>query len=134
MIGLTAERLDPGTVAERLSIPRGSGSVVVHFAVAKSVVGARRTAGIRFSPAGDPEAELRALESELRAKWEAADVLLLRRTGEVRVGDVISVAAIAAPGRNNAFGACRDAVDGFKEMKGLLKEELFEDGGIAVGD
>ena len=125
MIELTDEPLDVKSVSGRLSVPDETGSLVVHFAVVKPFAEGKSTAGIRFAPAGDAEAEMRALESELRAKWKVNDVLLLRRMGELHVGDVISVAAVAASGRETAFAACRAAVEGFKKMKGLAKEELF---------
>lgn len=127
MIELTDEPLDVKSVSGRLSVPDETGSLVVHFAVVKPFAEGKSTGGIRFTLTGDAEAELRRLESELREKWKLHDLLLLRRIGELRVGDVISVAAAAASGREAAFGACRDAVEGFKKMKGLAKEELFDD-------
>ena len=124
MVELTETAIEPLRIFQRLS-SQGAGSVVVHFGVVKPVAEDQRTRGIRFAPDGDLMGELRALETELRAKWELCDVLLVRRMGELPVGEIILAAAISAPGREAAFGACRDAVEGFKKMKRLRKQELF---------
>jgi len=126
MIVVTDRILDLGLVVERFGVREGTGSVAIHLAVVKPRAGDRPTAGIRFTRDGDPEGELRALEQRLRDRFDVEDVLLARRVGELRVGEVISLVAIAAAGRDDAFGACRAAVNGFKEMKGLGKQELYE--------
>jgi molybdopterin synthase catalytic subunit len=63
----------------------------------------------------------------LRVKWRLEDVVLLRRIGELAVGDVVAMVAVIAPDSKSAFGALTDACDGFKAMSGLAKEEIFED-------
>ena len=124
MVDLTDTPIEPMRIFQRLS-SQGAGSVVVHFGIVKPVAEDRHTRGIRFAPDGDLLSELRALEAELRKKWELTDVLLVRRMGELKVGEIILAAAVSAPGREAAFGACRDAVEGFKKMKRLRKQELF---------
>jgi molybdopterin synthase catalytic subunit len=124
MVDLTDTPIEPTRIFQRLS-SQAAGSVVVHFGIVKPVAEDQRTRGIRFAPDGDLISELRALEAELRAKWEVTDVLLVRRMGELKVGEIILAAAVSAPGREAAFGACRDAVEGFKRMKHLRKQELF---------
>ncbi len=128
MVRLTEQPLDPGSVYRQLPFPDGSGSVLVHFAVVKASADDRRTAGIRFQRAGDAEAEMQAIEDDLRSRYTLLDVLLIRRLGSLRVGEVISLVAVAAAGRDDAFGACNDAITGFKKMKTLDKQELFVDG------
>jgi len=124
MVELTNIPIEPLRIWERLS-QAGAGSVVIHFGVVKPIAKDQRTRGIRFAPEGDLLGELRSLEAELRAKYELTDVLLARRMGELKVGEIILAAAISAPGREAAFRACRDAVEGFKTMRHLRKEELF---------
>ena len=125
MIELTEKPIEPASVYERLSRD-GAGSVVVHFGVVKPVVSDRRTRGIRFAPQGDLRGEIQSIEDELRKKWGLTDVLLIRRVGELSIGEIILVAAVAAPDREAAFAACRDAVERFKKLKRVQKEELFE--------
>lgn len=125
MIELTEKPIEPASVYERLSRD-GAGSVVVHFGVVKPVVSDRRTRGIRFAAQGDLLDEIQSIEAELRNKWGVTGVLLIRRVGELSIGEIILVAAVAAPDREAAFAACRDAVERFKKLKRVQKEELFE--------
>jgi molybdopterin synthase catalytic subunit len=129
MVILTEQPLDPGRVYELLPFPDGSGSVLVHFGVVKAAVDDRRTRGIRFQRAGDSEAEMREIEKSLRSRWKLLDVLLMRRLGSLAVGEVVSLVAVAASGREDALGACGEAISAFKKMKTLDKQELFVDGG-----
>lgn len=126
MIKLTDEPLDLGFVAEHFAIREGVGSVAVHFAVVKPIAEGRPTTGICFTATGDAEDELQDLERRLHAEWEVEDIVLVRRIGELRVGEVISIVVVAAARRKDAFGACGEAVERFKKIRGLQKEELFE--------
>jgi len=126
MIDLTDKPIDLRSIHEKLSA-RDSGSIVLHAAVVKASVEDGRSRGIRFAPDGDMKGELENLENSLREKWAVNDLLLVRRVGELGIGDVISVVAASAPGRETAFGVCMDAVEGFKKMKRVRKTELLED-------
>ena len=127
MVKVTREPLVPARVCGELPVPAGSGSILVHFAVVKAEAGDRATAGIHFEPENDIEAEMAAIEVELRSRWKLDVVLLVRRMGRLAVGEVISVAAVAAAGREEAFDACHQAISMFKKMKAVRKQELFVD-------
>jgi molybdopterin synthase catalytic subunit len=125
MIQVTESPIQAGKVFERLS-REGAGSLVVHLGVVKPVVDDRQTRGIRLAPEGDLEGEMQKIESRLREQWRIVDVLLIRRVGELRVGDVILAAAVSATTKDAAFGACQEAVEVLKQKRGLRKEELYE--------
>lgn len=126
MIIVTDEELVLNELLLELQPTEGVGSVVVHAAVVKPTVEKKSTRGIRFTPVADVEAEMLGLEAKLREQWEVSDVLLIRRIGDLAIGDIISAAAATAVNYETAFKACRDAVERFKKMKSLAKEELFE--------
>jgi len=124
MIEVTKRSLEPSSVYERLS-RTGAGSVVVHTGIVKPVVNGMPTKGIRFSAGDGLETELRALEATLRENWAVFDVLIIRRIGDLCIGDTILIAAISAENRETAFGACREAVESLKKLENIQKEELF---------
>ncbi|MBI4830162.1 MAG: molybdenum cofactor biosynthesis protein MoaE [Candidatus Lindowbacteria bacterium] len=125
MIELTDAPIDARSVYERIS-HEGAGSIVVHFGVVKPVAQGKRTRGIRFTPQGDLKEEIRSIEVALREKWAPTDVLLIRRVGELSIGDIILAAAVSSPDRESAFGACSESVERFKKLKKVKKEELFD--------
>ncbi|NQT21996.1 MAG: molybdenum cofactor biosynthesis protein MoaE [Candidatus Omnitrophica bacterium] len=124
MIELTEKPIDPKEIYNRIS-KDVSGSVMIHFGMVKPIAEGKRTKGIQFVPDGDMEGEMRQVEAELREKWDIEDVLFICRIGNLNVGEVIAVTAIAADGRHSAFDACRDAVEKYKNMKSIKKKELF---------
>ncbi len=124
MIEVTDQDLDASRVFERLS-RGGAGSVVVHTGIVKPVVNGRPTKGIRFSAGDELELELKTLEAALRENWAVSDVLIIRRVGDLRIGDIILIAAIVAENREASFGACREAVERLKKLENIQKEELF---------
>jgi len=122
MIIVTAEPVDPSTVFEKLKKSE-AGSVLFHYALVKRRAGDRSTEGIHFERAGDMEAELSAIESEMKARWSLEDVLLVRRLGVLDVGDIISLVAVSSPASLDAFEACRHGLERLKTMKTLKKTE-----------
>jgi len=125
MIELTDKPIDPKVVFEHLS-RYGAGSMVVHVGVVKPKVDGKKTGGIKFEKAGELEAELEQVEKELRKKWGVTDAIIIKRIGNLKVGDAIMAAGFVAETRDPAFGACRDSVEMLKKLKNVKKTELFE--------
>jgi molybdopterin synthase catalytic subunit len=125
LIEVTESPINPGAIYERLKT-EDAGSVVFHFGVVKPLVEGKKTGGIEFAPNGDLEGEIAEIEKQMREKFSINDVLLIRRVGALSIGDIILAAAVAAETRGAAFDACRYAVESFKKLKRVKKEELFE--------
>jgi molybdopterin synthase catalytic subunit len=71
--------------------------------------------------------ELQRIADEIRAKWRLDDVAIYHRLGKLKVGEITSVFAIAAPHRREAFEACQYAIDRFKEIVPMWEREITED-------
>ena len=93
---VTEAPLDLGKLFEKIR-KNGSGSVLFHYAVAKSQAGDKASSGILFEPGGDVEAELAGIAADVRGRWNVDDILLVRRIGTLKVGDVISLVAVSFP-------------------------------------
>ena len=87
----------------------------------------RQSSGIRFERCGDLEAELSAIEEDMRTRWTLEDVLLVRRIGQLAVGDLISLVAVSALASDDAFDACRHGLKRIRNLSSLKKTELFLD-------
>lgn len=118
--------LKPDKLFEKLQ-KQASGSVIFHYAVVKSRAGERQTSGIRFERGGDMESEMSEIEADIRKRWNIDDILLVRRLGLLRVGDLISLVAVCAGASNNAFEACRYGLERIRKMACIKKTELFLD-------
>jgi molybdopterin synthase catalytic subunit len=71
--------------------------------------------------------ELQRIADEIRAKWRLEDVAIYHRLGKLKVGEITSVFAIAAPHRREAFEACQYAIDRFKEIVPMWEREVTEE-------
>lgn len=71
------------------------------------------------------EEHLRLIGSEIRDRWQLQDVSLWHRLGRIEVGETISVVAVGAPHRQEAFEACQYAIDRIKE--GIPLKEILDE-------
>lgn len=126
MVIVTESSLDPSALYAKLQ-KEGAGSVIFHYAVVKSQSGEKQTSGIHFEENGDMEAELSSIEDDLMKKWNLSGVLLVRRTGTLQVGDIISLVAVSSPASSDAFEACQYGLGRLRKMQNIKKTELYTD-------
>jgi molybdopterin synthase catalytic subunit len=125
MILTTNEPIDPQG-AYALIGKKNSGSVVLHYAVVKEQTGGDRpTSCIDYRSEGDTDGELAGIAKELKEAWTLEDVLLIRRTGCLDVGEIISLVAASSPNSEDAFEACRQGIARLKKMATIKKQERF---------
>jgi molybdopterin synthase catalytic subunit len=67
---------------------------------------------------------LKSIVDSIKDKYELEDVLIIRRLGALKVGEVMALVAASAPHREDAFDACRYGVESLKKMKTIKKTEL----------
>ncbi|MFA4916614.1 MAG: molybdenum cofactor biosynthesis protein MoaE [Syntrophales bacterium] len=121
---ITELPISPGDMFDKLQKDK-SGSVLLHYGVVKMHVEDQVTSGIQFDKIGDAESEIAALAAEICNKWGLNDILLVRRVGTLKVGDIISLVAVSSARSKDAFEACRYGVEHLKKMVSLKKRELF---------
>jgi len=122
MQSVTTETIEPKDIYDQI-LKNTAGSVVLHFALVREKTGDRVTRSIEFQLNGDAEAELESISDSIRHKWDIEDVLIIRRLGVLKVGEVMSLVAASAPHREDAFDACRYGVESLKKMKTISKTE-----------
>jgi len=127
MIKLVENPIDPAAVYDSIC-SAFSGSVVFHYAVVKKQAGSgKATTCIEYSAQGDSHQELKGIAGELENRWKLEDVLLVRRTGRLSVGEIISLVAASSPNSEDAFEACKFGISRLKKMLTIRKTEKFDD-------
>lgn len=125
MVQISSDPINP-TEAYDLIDKNTSGSVVLHYAVVKESSGSEHsTTCIDYQANDKTEKELEAIAAELREKWTLEDVLLVRRTGSLGVGEIISLVAASSPNSEDAFAACRHGIARLKKMASIRKTEMY---------
>jgi molybdopterin synthase catalytic subunit len=73
-------------------------------------------------------AELRRIAEKVAAGFGAVAVAAVHRTGDLEVGDLAVVVAVACPHRGEAFDACRALIDELKQVVPIWKHQEFAGG------
>lgn len=127
MVKLVQNPIDPASVYSSICTAF-SGSVVLHYAVVKQKAGSgKSTTSIEYRAQGDTLLELEKIAGELEHSWDLEDVLLIRRTGCLDVGEIISLVAASSPNSEDAFEACKFGISRLKKMSTILKTEMYSD-------
>jgi molybdopterin synthase catalytic subunit len=128
MVKLVDTPIDPAFVYNSIC-SAFSGSVVFHYAVVKKQAGSgKSTTCIDYEAQGpDTIAEMDAIARELESTWKLEDVLLIRRTGCLGVGEIISLVAASSPNSEDTFEACKYGISRLRKMSTITKTEKYAD-------
>jgi len=125
MVLVTHDPIDPAMVYDLISLAF-SGSVVFHYAVVKQKTGSDiLTTSIEYKTKGNTTEEMEDIVRELKTRWELEDVLMIRRTGCLAVGEIISLVAASSPNSEDAFEACKFGISRLKKMVTIGKSENY---------
>ena len=126
MVKLVESPIDPALIYNSICSAY-SGSVVLHYAKVKRQAGSgKSTTAIEYRAHADSILELEGIAEELERRWKLEDVLLIRRTGCLAVGEIISLVAASSPNSEDAFEACRCGINRLKKMSTIDKTEKFD--------
>ena len=127
MINLTTSPIFPGQIID--SLKKDSAGAYISFigTVRNTSQTGEKVTHLLIEPSGkDAEAKLRDIASEINQKWGLKDIVISRRTGKLKVGEIGLVIVVAAPHRQEAFQACQYAVDRIKEGHITIEKDLYE--------
>lgn len=79
------------------------------------------------------EQKMAEIAQEAAEKWPGSRLAIFHRVGVLLPGDAAVVIAASAPHRDEAFGACRHAIERLKQDVPIWKKEFFRDGEVWVG-
>jgi molybdopterin synthase catalytic subunit len=74
-------------------------------------------------------AEMRRVAEKVAASFGLMAVAAVHRVGDLAVGDLAVVTAVACPHRAEAFDACRALIDELKQTVPIWKHQEFAGGG-----
>ena len=85
---------------------------------------------LRLSYSAHPSAaaELRRVAEKVAASFDVRALAAVHRVGELGVGDLAVVTAVACAHRGEAFEACRMLIDELKRSVPIWKQQWFADG------
>jgi len=128
MIRLTHEPIDYYRLTEEVRRP-GCGGVVTFLGTVRDLTDGRTTAALDYEayPAM-AEKKMAEIERNVRERWSVGEIMMVHRLGHLEVGEVSVAVAVSCPHRDQAFEACRHAIDQLKLIVPIWKKENWADG------
>jgi molybdopterin synthase catalytic subunit len=73
---------------------------------------------------------LEDIAEQARLKFPLSAVRIVHRLGRLEIGEASVAVAVASPHRDEAFSACRFAIDTLKATVPIWKKEFYADGSV----
>jgi len=128
LIALRASELSVDEVRAAVADPAAGGLVLFAGAV-RDTDHDRDVTALSYSAHPSAEAELRRVAEVIAEKFPVLAIAAVHRVGDLEIGDLAVVVAVACPHRAEAFDACRALIDELKASVPIWKHQRFADGG-----
>jgi molybdopterin synthase catalytic subunit len=79
------------------------------------------------------EKELARLGEEASRRWKICRMAIVHRIGPVQITEPSVIIAVSAAHREDAFAACRFAIEEIKKSVPIWKKEVYEGGEVWIG-
>jgi molybdopterin synthase catalytic subunit len=106
----------------------GAGGIALFVGIVRDHDGGREVTRLSYSAHPSAAAELQVVAEKVAADFDVRALAAVHRVGELAVGDLAVVVAVACPHRGEAFQACRALIDNLKRGVPIWKYQEFGDG------
>ena len=130
VIRLAEIREEPLSVEEvraAVSDP-GAGGIALFAGTVRDQDGGQGVVRLSYSAHPSATAELRRVAEKVAAEFGVLALAAVHRVGDLDIGDLAVVVAVACPHRGEAFEACRQLIDTLKHEVPIWKHQRFGDG------
>ncbi len=130
IVELQSTPLEVGTAIDSVS-DSGNGAVAVFLGTTRRDTNAsgRELVALDYEAYREMAVDqMRRLTEEARRRWPIHRIVMLHRTGVVKVGQPSVLVAVSTPHRAEAFEACRFLIDQLKAQVAIWKKEVWGDG------
>ena len=106
----------------------GAGGIVLFAGAVRDSDHGRGVSGLSYTAHPSAEAELRRVAEVIAEKFDVLGIAAVHRVGDLQIGDLAVVVAVACPHRAEAFDACRALIAELKASVPIWKHQRFADG------
>ena len=134
MVKIAKQPISPELIVNRVKTD-SSGCVVTYVGLIRDRSRGKAVLSVEYSdPDGTAEVRLQEIVTEAKKKWQLNEMAMHHRIGELKVGDINLVVAVASAHRGEGFAACQYAIDQFKQRLPTQKKETYQDGTCFSGE
>ena len=127
LIAIRERELSVDEVRDAVAGP-GVGGIALFVGAVRDTDHDQGVTGLSYSAHPSAEAELRRVAEMVAEKFSVLGIAAVHRVGDLAIGDLAVVAAVACPHRSEAFEACRELIDVLKASVPIWKHQRFTDG------
>jgi molybdopterin synthase catalytic subunit len=106
----------------------GAGGLALFAGAVRDTDHDRDVTALSYSAHPSAEAELRRVAEVIAEKFPVLAIAAVHRVGDLEIGDLAVVVAVACPHRAEAFDACRALIDLLKASVPIWKHQRFAEG------
>ena len=125
----------PLSVDEALALVRDPayGGVVIFLGTVRDTSRGKRVTHLEYEAYPEmAESKMREIAHKLAREHGPLHIAVHHRVGDLAIGEIAVVIAVAAPHRDAAFAAARAAIDELKQVVPIWKKEHAEDGAVWI--
>lgn len=128
MTEITEKKIDVALLLESVLVPE-AGGIDIFLGTTRNHSKGKKVVRLEYE-AYTPMAVkiIGQIENEIRARWNIHKISIVHRIGVVPLEEASVGIAVSASHRNEAFEACRYAIDQLKTSAPIWKKEIFENG------
>lgn len=127
LIGIRDTPLSVDEVQAAVADP-AAGGVALFLGAVRDHDDGRGVTRLAYSAHPSAAAELRKVAEKVAASFNVIALAAVHRVGELDVGDLAVVTAVACAHRGEAFEACRSLIDELKQTVPIWKQQWFTGG------
>lgn len=105
-----------------------AGGIALFVGAVREHDGGREVTALSYSAHPTALTELQRVAEDVAAAHPVVRLAAVHRTGDLAIGDLAVVVAVACHHRGAAFAACRALIDNLKESVPIWKDQRFSDG------
>ncbi|MFI5974074.1 molybdenum cofactor biosynthesis protein MoaE [Streptomyces sp. NPDC051452] len=105
-----------------------AGGIALFVGTVRNHDGGAGVDALGYSCHPSAEEEIRRVAEKVVADYPVRALAAVHRVGDLRVGEIAVVVAVACPHRAEAFEACRRLIDDLKHEVPIWKHQTFSDG------
>lgn len=128
MLSVTEAPLSVPDVYASVSDVPSAGGIALFVGVVRNEDEGRAVTELGYSAHPDVGTYLRQVVSKAITQYPIHAVSAVHRIGDLKIGEIAVIVAVACPRRGDAFDACRQIIEEIKHAVPIWKHQRFADG------
>lgn len=126
--GIREAPLDLAEIYASVSADPAAGGIAFFAGTVRDHDHGKAVSELRYSAHPSAGDILRTVVEKAIANYPVHAVSAVHRVGDLRIGDIAVIVAVACTGRADAFAACRAVIDDIKHEVPIWKDQRFTNG------